>query len=93
MDIESDSESDEESDEDMPELIDTTFIESKYDGFMQLANKGIQDTYLTATPDMTFFKTECKRHENFSIPEFGKTVSYSIPNPKYYGCMSQLSIV
>ena len=36
-------------------------------GLMQLVANGVQDTYLTSNPQMTFFKAVYKRHTNFSI--------------------------
>lgn len=38
-------------------------------GILQIATKGVEDTYLTDNPMITFFKTVYKRHTNFSRDE------------------------
>ena len=35
-------------------------------GLLQIASSGIQDIYLTKTPEITFFKKVYRRHTNFS---------------------------
>jgi len=57
-------------------------------GLMQLVAYGAQDVYLTANPQVTFFKQLYRRHSNFAIeaieqtfngvPNFGKRVSSTI---------------
>ena len=36
-------------------------------GLLQIVSYGVQDTYLTGNPQMTFFKSVYKRHTNFSL--------------------------
>ncbi|ARF09379.1 NCLDV major capsid protein [Indivirus ILV1] len=38
-------------------------------GILQLVAKGVEDTYLTTNPTITFFKTVYRRHTNFSKDE------------------------
>lgn len=57
-------------------------------GVMQLVAYGAQDVYLTANPQVTFFKQLYRRHSNFAmeaveqtfngVPNFGKRVSATI---------------
>ena len=57
-------------------------------GLMQLVAYGAQDVYLTANPQVTFFKQLYRRHSNFSMeaieqtfngaPNFGKKVTCTI---------------
>jgi hypothetical protein len=57
-------------------------------GLMQLVAYGVQDTYLTGNPEITYFKASYKRHTQFSIecvqqtwngaPGFGRTVTCNI---------------
>ena len=57
-------------------------------GLMQLVAYGAQDVYLTANPQITFFKQQYKRHSNFAMEEieqpfggvanFGKKVQTTI---------------
>ena len=54
-------------------------------GLIQLVSIGCEDLYLTADPQVTFFKMVYKRHTNFSqelipqlynsVPDFGKRVT------------------
>ena len=58
-------------------------------GLLQIASSGIQDTYLTKNPEITFFKKNFKRHTKFScetieinlegIPEYGNDFFIVIP--------------
>jgi hypothetical protein len=57
-------------------------------GLMQLVAYGAQDTYLSGSPQITFFKVVYRRHTNFAVepiqqtwngaPDFGRTVTCNI---------------
>lgn len=59
-------------------------------GLLQIASSGIQDIYLTKTPEITFFKKVYRRHTNFSsetieinidqFPNYGDEFFINIPN-------------
>lgn len=49
-------------------------------GILQLIAYGSQDVYLTNNPQITFFKTVYRRHTNFSIESFERTVQ---DNPNF----------
>ena len=59
-------------------------------GLIQLISYGAQDLYLTANPEITFFKIIYKRYSNFAIEvmehslsgniSFNNVASYTIPN-------------
>lgn len=44
-------------------------------GLIQLVAYGVQDVFLTGTPQITFFKMVYKRHTNFSQEEFEQAFS------------------
>ena len=44
-------------------------------GLIQLVAYGVQDVFLTGTPQITFFKSVYKRHTNFSQEEFEQAFS------------------
>ena len=43
-------------------------------GLLQLVSYGVQDTYLTGNPKMTFFKSVYKRHTNFAIESIAQSI-------------------
>ena len=43
-------------------------------GLLQIVSYGVQDTYLTGNPQMTFFKSVYKRHTNFSIESIAQPI-------------------
>ena len=59
-------------------------------GLIQLVSYGVQDAYLTANPEITFFRFVYKRYTNFSVEtiplqfnniyEFDKIISCNIPH-------------
>jgi hypothetical protein len=58
-------------------------------GLLQLVAYGVQDTFLSSNPQVTFFKLVYRRHTNFAMesirlpfnsdPDFGKRVTCEIP--------------
>ena len=50
-------------------------------GLLQIASSGIQDSYLTKTPEITFFKRNFKRHTKFSC----ETIEISLDGTPQYG--------
>ena len=50
-------------------------------GLLQIASSGIQDIYLTKTPEITFFKKVYRRHTNFS----SETIEINIEQFPNYG--------
>ena len=50
-------------------------------GLLQIASSGIQDSYLTKHPEITFFKKNFKRHTKFSC----ETIEISIDGTPQYG--------
>ena len=50
-------------------------------GLLQIASSGIQDSYLTKNPEITFFKKNFKRHTKFSC----ETIEISIDGTPQYG--------
>ena len=59
-------------------------------GLLQIASSGVQDSYLTGDPQITFFKKIYRRHTNFSMqtievsldhtPDFGQSFFINLPN-------------
>ena len=59
-------------------------------GLLQLVSYGVQNKYLTRKPEITFFKMAYKRHTHFGkenvllnfdqSAEFGKKISFTVPN-------------
>ena len=50
-------------------------------GLLQIASSGIQDTYLTKNPEITFFKKNFKRHTKFSC----ETIEINLEGTPEYG--------
>lgn len=50
-------------------------------GLLQIASSGIQDTYLTKNPEITFFKKNYKRHTKFSF----ETIEINLEGTPEYG--------
>ena len=50
-------------------------------GLLQIASSGIQDTYLTKNPEITFFKKNFKRHTKFSC----ETIEINVEGTPEYG--------
>src|SRR3972149_10412869 len=49
-------------------------------GILQLLIYGAQDVYLTANPQITYFKTVFRKHTNFSMETFERTFN---DNPNF----------
>lgn len=55
---------------------------------LQLAAKGVQDTYLVGKPEITFFKTVYRRHTNFAI----ETIEQVFDNKVQFGSLTKCNI-